>query len=128
MAKSKRLNRTTDMDNALFEALNTPVPEKDTGPDPDDILAGLFDEDDKAEEVEADSFWQQIDNSGNPPSSLDDVDQARAAQIMEAVREQTGLSVDLTEAIKIALHACPLDEQVLVDALEVIRTRSKENG
>ena len=45
MVKRKRLNRTTDMDAALFEALKTQVPKKDTGPDPDDILAGFFDED-----------------------------------------------------------------------------------
>ena len=117
MAKQKRLNRTTDMDNALFEALKTRVPEKDTGPDPDDILSGLFDDD----EEEAS---QQLSGKNRDISvTLDDVDRQYAQKIMELVRHQTGEQIDMAEAIKIALSLCSMDEQEIGAAYRGITTR-----
>ncbi len=118
MAKQKRLNRTTDMDNALFEALKTRVPKKDTGPDPDDILSGLFDDDE-------DEPLQQLSGENREIRvTLDDVDRQYAQKIMELVRHQTGEQIDLAQAIKIALALCPINEQEIGTAFAETRSRN----
>ncbi len=118
MAKQKRLNRTTDMDDALFEALKTRVPQKDTGPDPEDILSGLFDDDE-------DEPLEQLGGEKREISvTLDGVDRQYGEKIMELVRRQTGEQVDLAEAIKIALALCPTNEQEIGRAFAETRTRN----
>ena len=119
MAKQKRLNRTTDMDDALFEALKTRVPQKDTGPDPDDILSGLFDDD------EDESSQQPCGKDRDVSVTLDDVDRQHAQQIMEIVRHQTGEQIDLAGAIKIALSLCSKNEQEVGAAFEETRSRKR---
>ena len=120
MVKSKRLNRTTDMDDALFEALKTQVPHKDTGPDPDDILAGLFDDDD---EKDADQSELNIRDSRASAIELDDIDRERVEQIVQLIRNQTGEQIDAADAIRIALFLCPLDEQEIHMAFKMIGPR-----
>ena len=122
MAKQKRLNRTTDMDDALFEALKTPVPQKDTGPDPDDILAGLFDDDE-----EDDPSQEQSGGQGHVVVPLDEIDRQRVEQIVELVRRQTGEQIDMARAIKIALALCTMDEQEIGVAYEGITAEKGRN-
>ena len=123
MAKTKRAgkkpNRSSDMDQALFEALKTAVPQKDTGPDPDNILSGLFDDEDDDIEV-------TLDNIGESRSLVMEVDEADCAhgeKIIKLVQEQTGEQIELAEAIKIALMICPLEPKDVSKAYSAIRKR-----
>ena len=119
MVKRKPLNRSSDMDAALFEALQTEVPVKDTGPDPDDILAGFFDEEEEAR----DPIGGHSGDSRSVVLQLDELDRERAQQIVDLIRNQTGEQIDLLDAVRIALFVCPLDEQEIHMAHRMIGTR-----
>ncbi len=109
MARTKRLNRTTDMDAALYEALQTRVPDKDTGPDPDDVLRDLFDdiagagEEGKAVGAAGDVL-REDDQATELTMRLDEVDREIVADIVQSVVERTGEQPDTAQAIRIALR------------------------
>ncbi|MCP4935756.1 MAG: hypothetical protein GY927_16495 [bacterium] len=100
---SQKFNRSSDMDDALFEALASSVPVKNTGPDPDDILEGVFEDDGGVSS-------EQSGKDRRVAVTLDGIDRQYAQQIMEIVRHQIGEQVDLVGAIKIALSLCPMNE------------------
>ena len=105
-SSSQKLNRCSDMDAALFEALASAVPDKNTGPDPDDILGDVL-----AQEADASSLQQG--EGRNIVVALDVIDIGRAEQIVELVRRQSGEQVDMAQAIKVALSLCTMDEEVI---------------
>jgi len=121
MAKRKRLNRTTDMDNALFEALKTAVPEKNTGPDPDDILAELFDDEDPA------LTRQSVEDVRAVTITLGKEDRARANKVMQLVARQCGEQIGLDQAIRMALFSCSLQDEALLEAYRAICARTDKN-
>ncbi len=126
MAKTTRsaqkLNRRADMDEALFEALASSIPPKNTGPDPDDILGDIGEDDRGDDDDSGNARVQRLENR-NLVVGLDDIDTHRANKIVALVREQTGEQVDLASAIKIALSLCPLDEQKIGTAYRGIMAR-----
>lgn len=113
---SQKLNRRSDMDDALFEALASSVPEKNTGPDPDDILGDVFEDD-------GDVASEQCGKDRDVAVTLDEIDRQHAQQIMEHVRYQTGKQIDLAGAIKIALSLCPMNEREIGAAYAETRSR-----
>ena len=90
MAKRKRPNRSRDMDEALFDALKTIVPPKDTGPDPDDILAGLFEDELKGGEEKSDKVGSLAAEPLVFSVELDERGLARAQEIVDLIKAQTG--------------------------------------
>ena len=124
MSKAKRSykksNRSSDMDQALFDALTTAAPPKDTGPDPDNILSGLFDDEDEDIEVTCDDMEERR----HLVLEVDEADRASGEKIIELVLEQTGEQIELSQAIKIALKVCPFDSEIIGKANDDIRARS----
>jgi len=115
---SQKLNRRSDMDDALFDALASNVPEKNTGPDPDDILGKVLEDD-------VEGAREQCGKGRDVTVELDDVDRQRAQQITEIVRHQTGEQIDLAGAIKIALALCSMNEQEVDAAYAETRSRKR---
>ncbi len=103
MDRRKRPNRTSDMDDALFEALKSGVPAKDTGPEPEDILDGLF------EDEGGDVSVLDPDPVADPAElsiRLEPADRDRLREIVDYVREQTGKKIEAAEAVRLALCVC----------------------
>lgn len=121
---NSRSNRGSDMDDALLQALGTSVPDKDTGPDPDDILSGLFDDDEEGGE---DISPNQAGENRSLAIELNERDRSRAEQIMQLVRAQTGEQIELAQAIKMALFLCPLDEGNINKAYTDLKTHKSVN-
>ena len=118
MVKRKRANRTTDMDKALYEALKTGIPPKDTGPDPDDILAGLFEDelqgnDEPEEKTERSGSRAQVFQV-----ELDEDGLAHAQQIVDLIKAQRGEPISIVEALKVALYGAPLDRDRALEAFD----------
>ncbi|MCF6198301.1 MAG: hypothetical protein L3J67_02700 [Hyphomicrobiaceae bacterium] len=129
MAKRKRPNRSRDMDEALFEALKTQVPPKDTGPDPDDILAGLFEDELKGKEHRGDGVGSLAAEAMVFSVELDAVGLARAQEIVDLIKTQTGEQVDIADALKIALFCDPLEVEKAIEAfLKVVQPAKIENN
>ncbi len=114
---NRKLNRRSDMDDALSEALASSVPDKNTGPDPDDILMGIF-EDDNAGSMQSGKVRDIV-------VALDEIDRQHAQQIMELVRQQTGEQIELAQAIKIALSLCPMNDEKIEVAYAKTRTSKR---
>jgi len=121
------------MDEALFEALKTKVPQKDTGPDPDDILAGLFEDDVKGKGYSGDDVGSlAVEGSTDEDMifsvELDAVGLARAREIVELIKAQTGEQVDIADALKIALFCDPLEIEKAIEAfLKAVQPAKIEN-
>ncbi len=120
MAKSKRPNRSQDMDLALFEALKTSVPPKDTGPDPDDILAGLFEDELHGEGQPGDETGMPIVSALVLSVELDKAGLARAQNIVDIIKIQTGKQIDMSDALKIALFCDPLENEQVMEAFRKV--------
>ena len=115
MVKRKRRNRTSDMDDALFEALKTSVPPKDTGPEPEDILAGLFEEELRGEGLEKDGKQTagalQFFSIG-----LDEKGLERAQAIVDLVKAHTGEQMEVADVLKTLLFCPRPQKEQIVDA------------
>ena len=125
MTKKKRANRSLDMDEALFAALKTKVPSKDTGPEPDDILAGLFEEELTGEEGKQETTVRSQRSAGGLSFhvELDEEGLQRGQQIIEAIREQTGEQIDMVDALRIALFAVSIEREVILKAYHAVGRR-----
>ena len=115
---SQKLNRSSDMDDALFDALVSSVPEKNTGPDPDDILRDILEDD-------VEGAREQCGTDRLVAVTLDGIDRQYAQQIMELVHQQTGEQIDLAGAIKIVLSLCPMNEREIDAAYVETRSRKR---
>jgi len=120
MAKSKRPNRSQDMDTALFEALKTSVPPKDTGPDPDDILAGLFEEESLGEGQSGNDTRSLLPAKMVFSVELDKAGLDRAQNIVDIIKIEMGKQIDMSDALKIALFCDPLKSEQVIKAFRKI--------
>ena len=127
MAKSKnsssRLNRGSDMDSALFEALASDIPDKNTGPDPNEILGDIFESNEGADTDILSAHDRRVRKI---TVVLDKFEVERAGQIVELVRAQTGEQIDTAEAIRVALGVCEMDEQLIERAYQQLCLRERK--
>ncbi len=118
-----KTGRGAQMDKALFEALKTAVPEKNTGPDPYDILS------DPAREARDTRETGEGNRAGRGHAAettrhlvdLDRSDRARIEHIAGIVRENTGEQPDVAGVIRIALRACLQDRDIIKAACNELR-------
>ena len=127
MAKSKnsssRLNRGSDMDSALFEALASDIPEKNTGPDPEHILRDLFEGE---SEGDIDIARARRSRVRTTTVALDEFEVKRVEQIVEIVRAQTGEQINTADALRITLGVCEMDEHIIERAYRQLCVRERE--
>jgi hypothetical protein len=127
MVESKHRNtktgRGSDMDDALFEALETRIPDKDTGPDPDDILTDLSGDDGEKNRQNA----TNIERLKRLLIDLDKTDLEYAELIVQMVRTRTGEHIELAQAVRIALFSCPQDEETIGRAYMKVCARTLKN-
>ena len=116
----KKPNRGSDMDIALFEALASAVPNKDTGPDPEHILEALSDDDAQGEESVFPRRGAAVRKIG---LVLDDRETERAQQIVAHIHDQCGEQIELAQAVKIALYACEINDKAIYKAYREMTTR-----
>ena len=114
----KNLSRHAKMDAALALALATKVPDKDTGPDPDDILNALVDE-----EAGPENNQTAAGNKRRYTIELDEAERERGEQILRLIQRATGEHKELGDALRVALLQCPLDEQVIAEAFKQLSSR-----
>lgn len=119
MARKPRSKQDQELEDALDRLFATPVPVKDSGPDPLDILdsdepapaarpgrrgtgatAGKARAAGKASAAAAGATCEVV---------LDAADRLRANMLLDRLYELTGEHHDLATALRLALHACPLD-------------------
>lgn len=101
--RKKRPTRRQLADEALDRLLGGIIPEKDTGPDPTDIRPA------------------EIDALSRHQVTLDEDERARANEILNILFELTGRQMDVAEALRVALNACPLEQDGIARAFAALR-------
>jgi len=112
----KKPGRGAMLDDALAQVLATAAPDKDTGPDPDDILSGVLGEPGPAVGAADPGFMAGSKRNATAGAGtvrmfeigLDADERARVERICRIVREATGVRIDTAQAVRIALKTCGL--------------------
>jgi hypothetical protein len=133
MPKKPRSKQEQEMEDALDRLFATPVPEKDTGPDPLDILA--LDQPAAATPAAGKTARRAVKAADKARAGtsacqveLDAADRLRANMLIDRLDELTGEHHDLATALRVALHACPLDLAQIGPVFEALAKPAATGG
>jgi len=143
MAARKRKSRADEMEQALFAALDTPVPPKDVGIDPKAVLGYMAEKAGRGgeaggraaqDETAQDELWAELGAGAEEAAERVVIELSPAGQkhldaMANMASEILGREISRPEALKIMLEAYPVDHEFVKKAcLDKIEAKTTDKG